>query len=207
MLVTTYYIDDLELRRGLKGGKNSSPFPAYLLPLSLSPFSPFSHAFLSFLSYKSSWSWRVGLTLNWLSEWNVTLHWSEFLILKVTKSLSTLTFMIRDEEEGFRRAQLKIVMVGFMLLSPLNSDSIVGWLYQASAVWTMWVAVQLGQLCLSLVMPVIHGTLVALFLYSTLSEWGCWVLISDRKLFCVISPEQVLLKWLILLIHIYLLLC
>lgn len=45
--------------------------------------------------------------------------------------------MIRDEEEGFWRAQLKIVMVGFMLLSPLNNDSIMGWLYQALAVWTM----------------------------------------------------------------------
>lgn len=29
------------------------------------------------------------------------------------------------KEEGFQRAQLKIVMVGFMLQSPLNSDSIV----------------------------------------------------------------------------------
>lgn len=74
------------------------------------------------------------------------------------------------KEEGFQRAQLKIVMVGFMLLSPLNSDSIVDELYQASVVWTTWVAVQLGQPCLPWSVPIILETMVALFSRSVKLE-------------------------------------
>lgn len=57
-----------------------------------------------------------------------------------------------------------------MLLSPLNSDSIVDQLYQASIVWTMWVAVQLGQPCLPWSVPIILETMVALFSRSVKLE-------------------------------------
>lgn len=42
---------------------------------------------LSSLSCKSSWSWKVELTLDWLREWSVTLQWTEFLIRKATRIL------------------------------------------------------------------------------------------------------------------------